>query len=177
MVGDKVMGGDTCTGSCHDAEDDPAGRLSTEGEKMTWRGTGRGLYYRERGRGMKPELGIVDGLFTVHRFPPDHAVPAQVFDAPFYSITRSDEELAVVCPASAALQSERSESGWACIKVLGPLDFSLTGILAGIAAVLADAEISIFAVSTFDTDYILVKAERLSAARRALTQAGYAFRG
>jgi len=71
--------------------------------------------------------------------------------------------------------SNISETGWSCIKVLGPLDFSLTGILADISAVLAKASVSIFAISTFDTDYVLVKSEKLPVARNALQKAGYTF--
>ena len=74
------------------------------------------------------------------------------------------------------MDSERSETEWSCIKFIGPLDFSLTGIIAEISAVLAKAEISIFAISTFDTDYILVKSVELEAAKKVLQQAGYTFR-
>jgi hypothetical protein len=74
------------------------------------------------------------------------------------------------------LDQERIETGWSCIQILGPLDFSLTGILADISSVLAKAEISIFAISTFDTDYILVKSEKLQAAKKALQQAEYRFK-
>ena len=66
--------------------------------------------------------------------------------------------------------------GWSCLKIAGPLDFSLTGILADISTVLAEAEISIFAISTFDTDYILVKSEKLPYAKAALLASGYTFK-
>ena len=89
---------------------------------------------------------------------------------------KTNEEMSVVCSSSVSLNSERPESGWSCIKVLGPLDFSLTGILAEISIVLAKDEISIFALSTFDTDYILVKSEKLHAGKQALQRAGYAFK-
>jgi len=74
------------------------------------------------------------------------------------------------------LNSEKSETGWSRLKVPGPLDFSLTGILAEISAVLAEAEISIFAISTFDTDYILIKTEKLPLAIEALLASGYTFK-
>jgi hypothetical protein len=80
-------------------------------------------------------------------------------------------------PESVEIGSNRSEPGWACFKVEGPLEFNLTGILAGIASVLADAKIPIFALSTFDTDYILVKRKQVGAAKEALLSAGYALRG
>jgi hypothetical protein len=67
------------------------------------------------------------------------------------------------------------EDGWRAMRVVGTLDFSLTGILSGIATALADAKIGIFAVSTYDTDYILVKQENLDRAVEALKEAGYGF--
>ena len=125
---------------------------------------------------MKINLSILDGLFTIHRLPLNSEIPNQVCQSQFYSICKSDEEMSIVCSSSVLLDSERSETGWSCIKVLGPLEFSLPGIIAEISAVLAKAEISIFAVSTFDTDYILVKSVKLSAAKKALLQAEYTFR-
>jgi len=108
---------------------------------------------------MKLKLSILEDLFTIHRFPSDHEIPKQIYKSQFYSISKTENELSIVCSSSILLDSESSETGWSCIKVLGPLDFSLTGILADISAVLAKSEVSIFAISTFDTDYILVKSE------------------
>ncbi|OQY33417.1 MAG: hypothetical protein B6I38_03630 [Anaerolineaceae bacterium 4572_5.1] len=84
-------------------------------------------------------------------------------------------ELSIVCDINTNIASEKSEKDWACIKVLGPLDFALTGILARISNVLAEAEISIFALSTYDTDYVLVKSNTLLASKKALKKAGYIF--
>ena len=112
----------------------------------------------------------------MHRFAADRAVPAAVFAGGFYNISRTDAELSIVCTDTIKLDSAQSETGWSCIEVVGPLDFGLTGILAAVARPLAEAEVSIFAISTFDTDYILVKAEKLSLARRALEAAGHSFR-
>ena len=124
---------------------------------------------------MKLKLDILDGSFSIHRLSPNDEIPDHLFQSPFYSVTRTNEELSIVCSSSIHLGSERSETGWSCMRILGPLDFSLVGILANISSVLAKAEISIFAISAFDTDYILVKSEKLQAARRALQQAGYTF--
>ena len=88
---------------------------------------------------------------------------------------RTDEELSIVCDAHLPVSSEKSEAGWVCIKVLGPLDFALTGILAKISSALAEAEISIFAISTYDTDYILIKANVLDVAKKALKKTDYLF--
>jgi len=125
---------------------------------------------------MKLKLSILEDLFTFHRFPPDHEIPKEIYECQFYSINKTEDELSIVCSSSILLNSESSETGWSCIKVLGPLDFSLTGILADISAVLAKADVSIFAISTFHTDYILVKSEKLAVANKALQKAGYTFK-
>ena len=79
----------------------------------------------------------------------------------------------MVCPESAMPEGAKREGGWRVLKITGPLDFSLTGILVSVAKPLAEAGVSIFAVSTFDTDYVLVKEENLEKALRALTLAGH----
>ncbi len=124
---------------------------------------------------MKLNLCILEDLFTIHRLSPKSKIPNQVYQSHFYSISKTDEELSIVCPSSVSLIAEKSEAGWSCIKILGPLDFSLSGILANISSVLAKAKISIFAISTFDTDYILVKSEKLSIAKKTLERAEYVF--
>lgn len=92
----------------------------------------------------------------------------------FMSFTRTKDELSVVCPDSAVPADVRHEAGWRALQVAGPLDFSLTGVLASLAGPLAAAGVSLFAVSTFDTDYVLVKEVQLAAAVRALEGAGHA---
>lgn len=124
----------------------------------------------------KPKLSVLEDLFTIHRFPANFDIPKQIYESKFYSISKTEDELSIVCDSSILLNSEETETGWSCIKVLGPLDFSLTGILADISAVLAKAEISIFALSTFDTDYILVKSEQILFAKDALLTSGYTFK-
>jgi len=124
---------------------------------------------------MKLQLSILENRFTVHRFPPDHEIPNHVYGSKFYSISRTEDELSVVCDSSTQMNSEKSEPGWSCIKIAGVLDFSLTGVLADISSVLAKAEVSIFAISTYDTDYILVKSEKLQPAQKALLDSGYTF--
>ena len=123
----------------------------------------------------KLKLTTLDGEYTVHRFLPESDIPANALNGNFLSITRTEDELSIVCNAQISLNSDKNEAGWACIKVLGPLDFGLTGILARIASVLTEAEISIFAISTYDTDYILVKKEKVAIAKEVLSQAGYVF--
>ena len=94
--------------------------------------------------------------------------------SPFFFIGRTDEELSLVCrtedaPGNALARSD----GWRGFRVEGTLDFSLTGILAGLTAVLAESGIGIFAVSTYNTDYILVKREHFEQAMAVLARAGY----
>ena len=125
---------------------------------------------------MKLQLSTLKTNFTIHRFPPDHEITDKVYESPFCSISRTADELSIVCDSTIQLNSEKFETGWSAIKVEGPLDFSLTGILEEISTILAEAEISIFAISTFDTDYILLKSERLSSAKEAFLKSGYAFK-
>jgi len=124
---------------------------------------------------MKLNLSIVKGGFTIHRFSSDAKIPMEILQESFYSISKTEDELSVVCESSVKLMSDSCENDWSCIKVLGPLDFALTGILADISALLAQAEISIFAISTFDTDYILVKTNQLEKSKQALEIGEYNF--
>ena len=90
-------------------------------------------------------------------------------------IGRTDEEVSVVCPTDAVPANVlEHDDGWRAFRVAGQLEFSMVGVLAGISHVLADAGIPIFVVSTYDTDYILVKAERFDGTLRVLSEAGYA---
>ncbi len=120
-----------------------------------------------------PKLKILNHKLTIYRFASTMQIPDEVYKSNFFSITKTEDELSVVCESSIDLDPLKAEEGWSAFKVLGPLDFSLTGILYGISNVLAEAKISIFAVSTFDTDYILVRSENLAEAVLALEGAGY----
>jgi hypothetical protein len=86
---------------------------------------------------------------------------------------RTAEELCVVCPEGDVPADITTEAGWRALQVQGPLDFSQVGVLATLSAVLAEANISLFALSAFDTDYILVKGTSLERAIEALIQAGH----
>jgi len=123
----------------------------------------------------KVKLKLRKGDFSIHRLGASGEIPAEVFGCDFFHITRTDDALSIVCPSFLAINSQRCNTGWTCIEVLGPLDFSLTGILAKLSGILAEAEISIFAISTYDTDFILVKAEKTDPAVAALKAAGYGF--
>jgi len=94
----------------------------------------------------------------------------------FCSITRTPEELSIVCAERLVPAGTKQESGWQAFKVDGPLDFALTGILASIAEPLAKAGITLYALSTYNTDYILVKATALPEAIRVLRSVGHTVR-
>jgi uncharacterized protein len=110
--------------------------------------------------------------FAVCRLPPDAPIPP--FKATeFTSITRTAEELSIVCSTDQAPPNAKCESPWTCFKLEGPFAFSLTGVLASFLNPLAERAIPIFAVSTFDTDYILVKQEHAATALETLQAAGH----
>jgi uncharacterized protein len=94
-------------------------------------------------------------------------------DAAFVSITRTPDELSIVCPEEQAPPGARSETGFRCFAVAGPLPFSATGILAALVAPLAKVGIPVFAIATFDTDYLLLREARVEEAAAALEGAGH----
>lgn len=112
-------------------------------------------------------------IFSVSKLDPSAPIPEWARQSTFFSISRTPEELSIVCRQSDVPSELKSESNWRALKVEGPLDFGLTGILASIVQPLAVAGVSIFAISTFDTDYILVKQATLDKTINALEQAGH----
>lgn len=122
------------------------------------------------------ELEVLSGGYAVCRLPAGTELPGWV-QGEFYSVTVTPSELSVVCEAACVPPDVRHEPGWRCLKVRGTLDFSLTGVLASLAAPLAEAGVSLFSLSTFDTDYLLVKGERLQTAVTALEAAGHSVHG
>lgn len=117
------------------------------------------------------ELEILSGEFCVCKLANASDVD---FSREFCFLCKTDSELSLLCEASSVpAETIAREDGWRGLRVCGQLDFGLTGILAGIAGVLAAEKIPIFAVSTYDTDYIFVKAELLIKAVKALVTAGY----
>ncbi len=117
-------------------------------------------------------LSILPAPLSVCRLPAAAPIPSWALSGEFYAITRTSDELSLVCPAASVPGDIQAESGWRGLKVEGPLDFALVGILAELSGVLAQAGISLFAISTYETDYLLVKADRLNEAARVLTAAG-----
>ena len=120
---------------------------------------------------MRLRLSILPATLAVCRLEPGDALPDWIpWSADLVSVTRSADELSVVCPASAGPAGVTAVRDWRAFVVEGPLDFALVGVLASLAQSLAEAGISIFAVSTYDTDYLLVRAGDLAAAVEALAR-------
>ena len=118
-------------------------------------------------------IKVLPGDYAVCQLPPGTQLSDFPDGSDLYALIQTQEEVTVISPQEAAPSNAKIEPGWRVLKVVGPLDFSLVGILAQLGTCLADAGISIFALSTYDTDYLLVKAENLHAAREALTRAGH----
>jgi hypothetical protein len=112
-----------------------------------------------------------DTLFAVARLDPRAAIPGWASD--FFAVTRTADELSIVCPQDAVPADATAERDFRILMVEGPLDFALTGVLASIATPLAEAGISIFAISTYETDYVMVRAAQFTAAVEALQSAGW----
>lgn len=122
------------------------------------------------------ELHVLPLGMAVCQLAPDAPIPAWALDGGLWSLTRTPDELSVVCAAEAVPASVRAEGPWRALRVAGTLDFALVGILSSIAVPLAAAAVSIFAVATFDTDYVLVRGEQLDEAIAALRAAGHTVR-
>lgn len=134
----------------------------------------------DRVSGRSPAVGLGLDLYSeelaVCRLGADDVVPGWARDpasGPITSITRTPDELSIVVSAGAVPDGIRAERGWRALAVRGPLDFSLTGVLAGLATPLAEADVPIFVVSTHDTDWLLVKATKIDDAVAALRSAGH----
>ena len=122
-------------------------------------------------------LDVVPGMFAICRLAAGAAVPAWAQRGALHTITRTPEELSIVCDATHVPGDVPAEGPWRAFRIAGTLDFALSGVLRDILDPLAEAGISVFAISTFDTDYVLVRAERLAEAAMALRGAGYIVQG
>ena len=128
---------------------------------------------RKRGFPKKLTLTLLDGTFAVSRLAPDAVVPDWAWAGEVACVTRTRDELSIVCRADLVPPEVLSETGWRALRVKGPLSFALTGVFARIAQPLANAGISLFAVMTYDTDYVMVKQDQLPEAIDALIADGH----
>jgi hypothetical protein len=119
-------------------------------------------------------LLVLDCTFAVCRLANDAAVSSWATASVLFSITRTADELSVVCRQDAVPEAIPCERGWRCLRVVGTIPFSVVGVLASLTAPLAKARISVFALSTFDTDYLFVRQNDLAAALAVLRQQGHA---
>lgn len=122
---------------------------------------------------MQLKFQQLPGGFAICRLSPNTPIPELASTTSFISATRTADELSIVCPADQAPANAKCEGPWTCFKLQGPFPFSQTGILSSFIDPLAGHGIPIFAISTFDTDYVLVKEEHASTARETLEAAGY----
>lgn len=120
-------------------------------------------------------LEVLNDRLAICRSDKDEPLPswAKASDGEFFSATRTRDELSIIIADSRAPREAKCERGWRLLMVKGPLPFNLVGIIAGLSGTLADAGMSIFALSTYDTDYIMVKQTDLDRALGALREAGY----
>lgn len=121
----------------------------------------------------KLKLKLLDGIYAVCRFEDSKKVPSWVNEKEFFSVTKTEDEISVVMLQDKILSDVKAEKDWRILKVEGTLDFSLIGILAKISGILAKNSISIFVISTFNTDYILVKEEKIEESILVLSEEGY----
>ena len=118
-------------------------------------------------------LSVLAERLAVCRLDPQAELPAWATAGALWSVTRTADELSVICEDQRVPADLCSERGWRALMVHGPFDFSEIGVLLPIVAVLARAEVSVLVISTFDTDYVLVGQDLLSTACAALQSAGY----
>lgn len=119
---------------------------------------------------LKLTLSILPETLVICQMDKDARIPDWLLASTFYSITKTAEELSVVCPQTNVPEGIKKDEGWRCLKVEGPLDFSAAGILASLTMPLAKEGISVFAMSTYNTDYLLVKEPHLEKAVQILAQ-------
>jgi uncharacterized protein len=123
------------------------------------------------------DLDLLPEEYAVCRLPAGSALPASLSSGPddksVISVTWAPDELSIICPTDRVPKEATVEASWRCLRVVGPLDLALTGILASLAGPLAAARVNIVAFSTYDTDYVLVPAVRLREAIDTLTAAGH----
>jgi hypothetical protein len=119
------------------------------------------------------DVDVLERRLGVVRLEPEARVPAWAVDADFVSVTRTPQELSIVCDEHLVPTELRCERDWRCLAVRGPLDFDAVGVLESLAVPLAKARVSLLALSTYDTDYLLVRGQSLERAVEALLTAGH----
>lgn len=124
-------------------------------------------------RGRQLCITVLPETMAICQLESDAPVPEWALQSNFLSVTRTSGELSIVCPEANVPERTKCERGWRCLRVEGPLDFSLIGILASLAAPLADAGIAIFVLSTYATDYLLIAEKDMERAVMVLAESGH----
>lgn len=119
------------------------------------------------------QFTVLGGVYSVCHLPQDDAITMP--DAGFFCVLRSDDELTIIAEEALVEGVSKQEKGWNILKLMGPFDFDVKGVLAEVSAVLAEANIAIFVLSSFATDYILIKQENKQQAISALEKAGHRY--
>ncbi len=119
-------------------------------------------------------LDLLEGNFVICRLPPSSSLPSWAFTGPFISITKTNDELSIITIDDNRLPKDiQCERNWKCFKLKGSFPFDMTGVLSSILNPLANADVGILAVSTFDTDYVMIKEKNLQIAIDVLKQNGH----
>jgi uncharacterized protein len=118
-------------------------------------------------------LTLLPGRFAVCRLGPGDDVPEWADAPPLSSVTRTGDELSIVCPEAGVPGGVQAERGWRAFKLEGPVPFATIGVISGLTKPLAEAGLSVFVLSTFDTDYLLLKEPNLPRASQILARAGF----
>lgn len=107
--------------------------------------------------------------FTMHKCRPSESIPSELLHAENVTVSRTKEELSITCPSHLNIASVECSAGWKCFQVMGILDFELVGIIAKLSKLFAEAEIPVYVVSTYNTDYIFIQNSFVEKAEEVLT--------
>lgn len=118
-------------------------------------------------------LSVREEKLAVCSIGPESEIPAWAVDGPFFSLTRTEDELSIICPEACVPSDVACEKGWRALKLEGPFDFDMTGVLVSVTAPLAEAGVSVLAIATYETDYVLVREDQLGAALSVLARVGH----
>lgn len=121
------------------------------------------------------DFTLLKDLYSIYRLKKDSAIPDWTYESEFYSLTRTKDELSIVCKQVANTMDDKIkiDSHWRILKINGPLDLSMIGIIAEISNLLKENKIPIFTISTYDTDYILVKNQNIDKVLTVLKNNGH----
>ena len=121
------------------------------------------------------KLKLYEDTYQITRLPFNSEIPAGIYNGEFYSIGKTDDELSIICTDEISFTCEESDNDWRIFKFVESMDLNLIGIAAKITSVLANANVNIMVVSTYNTDFVMVKNDKLEIAVNALKSAGYEF--